>query len=40
MFSGDVGESREVEIEGQAKPGLIHKDGLLLTGTDGKKVGG
>ncbi|KAK4319328.1 hypothetical protein Pmani_009720 [Petrolisthes manimaculis] len=38
MFSGVVGESREVEIESIAKPGLIHKDGLLLTGTDGKKV--
>lgn len=38
LFSGAVGEGREVEIEGLSSPGIIHKDGLLLTGTDGKKV--
>ena len=40
MFSGSAGEGLAVEIEGLATPGLIHKDGLLVTGTDGKKVSG
>lgn len=38
MFTGTAGEGTAVEIEGLATPGLIHKDGLLITGTDGKKV--
>ncbi|XP_069994485.1 cytosolic 10-formyltetrahydrofolate dehydrogenase isoform X1 [Penaeus vannamei] len=38
MFTGSVSDGREVEIEGLSAPGIIHKDGLLLTGTDGQKV--
>jgi len=29
---------RQVSVEGQTAPGLVHKDGLLLTGTDGRRV--
>lgn len=38
MFTGSVSDGSEVEIEGLSAPGIIHKDGLLLTGTDGQKV--
>lgn len=31
-------EGREVAIEGLATPGIVHKDGLLLKGKDGKQV--
>ena len=38
MFSGSSVEGREVQLEGLTTPGIIHKDGLLLTGKDKKKV--
>ncbi|XP_071528563.1 cytosolic 10-formyltetrahydrofolate dehydrogenase isoform X3 [Panulirus ornatus] len=38
VYSGAVQEDRQVKIEGLSSPGIIHKDGLLLTGTDGKKL--
>lgn len=39
MFSSSTDvEGNAVYIEGLASPGIIHKDGLLLTGKDGKKV--
>ncbi|KAK8742940.1 hypothetical protein OTU49_017400, partial [Cherax quadricarinatus] len=38
MFTDSLVEGQEVEIEGLATPGIIHKDGLLLTGSDGKKL--
>ncbi|KAG7167569.1 Cytosolic 10-formyltetrahydrofolate dehydrogenase-like [Homarus americanus] len=38
MFSGSAGDGLQVEIEGLATPGVIHKDGLILTGSDGKKL--
>ncbi|KAK8387245.1 hypothetical protein O3P69_018098 [Scylla paramamosain] len=38
MFSGSSAEGQEVQLEGLTTPGVIHKDGLLLTGKDGKKL--
>lgn len=37
LWSSDKPEGQEIQIEG-ATPGLIHEDGLLLTGSDGKYV--
>ena len=28
----------EVVIEGLEKPAIVHKDGMVITGTDGKMV--
>ncbi|KAG0711342.1 Cytosolic 10-formyltetrahydrofolate dehydrogenase [Chionoecetes opilio] len=38
MFNGASSEGLEVQLEGLATPGLICKDGLLVTGKDGKKL--
>ncbi|XP_064080015.1 cytosolic 10-formyltetrahydrofolate dehydrogenase-like isoform X1 [Macrobrachium nipponense] len=38
LYTGSAVEGREVAIEGLGTAGVIHKDGLLLTGSDGKKV--
>ncbi|XP_050700415.1 cytosolic 10-formyltetrahydrofolate dehydrogenase-like, partial [Eriocheir sinensis] len=38
LLSNTNVEGHEVQIEGLASPGIIHKDGLLLTGKDGNKV--
>lgn len=38
MFSGTSVEGHEVQIEGLVSPGIIYKDGLLVSGNDGKKV--
>ncbi|XP_068238222.1 cytosolic 10-formyltetrahydrofolate dehydrogenase isoform X1 [Palaemon carinicauda] len=38
LHSGGAVEGQELQIEGLGTPGIIHKDGLLLTGSDGKKL--
>lgn len=38
MYSGVPRKGREYPIEGSAIPAVVHKGGLVLTGTDGKKV--
>lgn len=38
LLGNITAEGQEVQIEGLASPGVIHKDGLLITGTDGNKV--
>ncbi len=38
MYTGSVPEGTPLEIEGCSKPGIVHKDGLLLFGNDGKMV--
>ena len=32
-------KATEVVIEGLEKPALVHKDGMIITGTDGQMVG-
>ena len=38
MWTGGVPKGTEVTIEGASKPGVVHGDGMLLYGNDGKMV--
>ncbi|XP_002736701.1 cytosolic 10-formyltetrahydrofolate dehydrogenase-like [Saccoglossus kowalevskii] len=38
LFDGSDPEGSALEIPGMSKPGIIHKDGLVLYGNDGKKL--
>lgn len=38
LWSGATPKGTEVEIAGASKPAVVHEDGLLLFGSDGKAV--
>ena len=38
MWDGAVPQGTEIDIAGMSKKGVVHKDGLLLFGGDGKAV--